>query len=188
VQVIAERKRSVILDLETTGFSPHRGDRVIEIGAVAIICGEIVAEFQSLIRVPRSIPWQVSQVHGITGAMLVGQPLPEEIFPEFCNFIDGSILVAHNARFDLTFLRYELRRLGMALDNRHRCTLELARRHLPHLPDHRLATVARHLLGPLPAETRLHRALDDARLTARVWMAMGGEIRARQAAPLRTFI
>lgn len=173
--VVAKRKRSIVLDLETTGFSPHRGDRVIEIGAVAVACGEIVAEFQSLIRVPRAIPWQASQVHGITDAMLVGQPLPEEVYPELYDFIGGSTLVAHNARFDLTFLRYELGLLGMGLNNRHLCTLELARRHLPHLPDHRLETVARHLLGSLPTEIRLHRALDDARLTARVWMAMGEE-------------
>jgi DNA polymerase-3 subunit epsilon len=172
--VVAKNKRIVVLDLETTGFSPHRGDRVIEIGAVAVICGVVVAEFQSLIRVPRAIPWQASRVHGITDEMLAGQPSPEEIFPEFCDFIGGSTLVAHNARFDLSFLRYELRLLGLGLNNNHLCTLELARRRLPHLPDHRLETVARHLLGQLPAETRLHRALDDARLAARVWMAMEG--------------
>jgi DNA polymerase-3 subunit epsilon len=172
--MVAKKKRSIVLDFETTGFSPHKGDRVIEIGAVAVACGEIVGEFQSLVQVPRAIPWQASRVHGITDAMLAGQPLPEEIFRKFYDFIGGSTLVAHNARFDLTFLRYELGRLGMGLSNRHRCTLELARRQLPHLTDHRLETVARHLLGPLPAETRLHRALDDARLTARVWLAMGG--------------
>jgi DNA polymerase-3 subunit epsilon len=171
-RMVAKKKRSVVLDLETTGFSPHRGDRVIEIGAVAVAAGEIVAEFQSLIRVPRAIPWQASQVHGITDAMLAGQPLPEKVYPELYEFIGGSTLVAHNARFDLTFLRYELGLLGLALNNRHLCTLELARRRLPHLDNHRLETIARHLLGPLPVETRLHRAFDDARLTARVWLAM----------------
>ena len=172
--MVAKIKRSVVFDLETTGFSPQRGDRVIEIGAVAVISGEVVAEFQSLIRVPRAIPWQASQVHGITDAMLDGQPLPEEVYPDFCDFLGANTLVAHNARFDLPFLAHEFGRLGMGLRNRHICTLQLARRRLPHLSDHRLETVARHLLGPLPAETRLHRALDDARLTARVWMAMGG--------------
>jgi DNA polymerase-3 subunit epsilon len=172
--MLTKRKRSVVLDLETTGFSPFRGDRVIEIGAVAIISGEIVAEFQSLIRAPRAIPWQASQVHGITDAMLAGQPLPEEVYPAFCDFIGRSSLVAHNARFDLAFLQYEFGLLGLALNNRRLCTLEMARRRLPHLPNHRLETVARHLLGPIPAETCLHRALDDARLTARVWMELEG--------------
>jgi DNA polymerase-3 subunit epsilon len=133
-----------------------------------------VAEFQSLVRAPRTIPWQASRVHGITDAMLVGQPLPEEVFPKFRDFIGKNTLVAHNASFDISFLEYEFGRLGMDLENSHRCTLELARRHLRHLPNHRLATVAHHLLGPLPADTCLHRALDDARLTARVWMAMEG--------------
>lgn len=164
----------VVLDLETTGFSPHRGDRIIEIGAVAVAHGEIVAEFQTLIRVPRSIPWQASRVHGITDRMLAGQPLPEDVYPAFRDFIGESLLVAHNARFDLSFLRHEFGRLGMELSNRHGCTLERARRTLPRLTDHRLETVARYLLGALPEEMRLHRALDDARLTARVWLAMEG--------------
>jgi DNA polymerase-3 subunit epsilon len=132
--MLAKRKRSVVLDLETTGFSPFRGDRVIEVGAIANFSGEIVAEFQSLIRAPRAIPWQSSQVHGITDAMLADQPLPDEVYPAFCDFIGRSSLVAHNARFDLTFLRYELGRLGLALNNGHFCTLELARRHLPQSP------------------------------------------------------
>jgi len=164
--------RSIVIDLETTGFSPHRGDRVIEIGAVAVERGELVDEFQTLIQVPRSIPWQASRVHGITDQMLAGQPLPEEAFPALRDFMGGSVLVAHNARFDLPFLRHEFGRLGLGLSNRYVCTLELARRCLPRLPDHRLATVARHLLSDLPDDLRLHRALGDARLTAQVWLAM----------------
>ncbi len=164
--------RSIVIDLETTGFLPQRGDRVIEIGAVVVERGELVDEFQTLIQVPRSIPRQAFRVHGITDQMLAGQPLPEEVFPALLDFIGGNVLVAHNARFDLPFLRHEFGRLGLGFPNRHVCTLELARRRLPRLPDHRLATVARHLLGDLPDDLRLHRALDDARLTARVWLAM----------------
>jgi DNA polymerase-3 subunit epsilon len=167
--------RVVVLDLETTGFSPLKGDRVIEIGAVAVAFGEIEAEFQTLIRVPRLIPWQASRVHGITDEMLAGRPLPEEIYPAFRDFIGGSVLVAHNARFDLSFLAHEFGRLGMGLANRHICTLRLARKRFPGLPDHRLETVARHILGSLEDEMRLHRALEDARLTARVWLAMEGK-------------
>ncbi len=164
--------RSVVIDLETTGLSPIRGERVIEVGAVAVESGDVVDEFHSLIQVPRRIPWQAARLHGITGEMLVGQPLPEEVYPALRNFIGGSTLVAHNAPFDLSFLRHELGRLGFRLPNRHVCTLELARRRFPRLDNHRLETVARHLLGALPDNTRLHRALDDARLTAQVWVAM----------------
>jgi DNA polymerase-3 subunit epsilon len=164
----------VVIDLETTGFSPLRGDRVIEVGAVAVESGVTAEEFHTLVRVSRTIPRQASLVHGITDRMLDGQPLPQEVYPAFRDFIGGSTLVAHNAQFDLAFLAHELGRLGMSLPNRHICTLRLARRRLPRLPNHRLETVYRHLFGGLPEGNRQHRALDDARLTAMVWLALAG--------------
>ena len=98
--------RYVALDVETTGLSPKNGDRVIEIGAVAIEDRCIVAEFSSLIDVDKMIPWQVQQVHGITNEMLEGEPKSDEVLPKFYKFIAGSILVAHNASFDIRFLRH----------------------------------------------------------------------------------
>lgn len=165
--------RYVVIDVETTGLSPGYGDRVIEIGAVAVDGCEIMAEFGSLVQVDKNIPRHVSRIHGITNDMLVDQPLPDEVYPALRDFIGGALLVAHNARFDVAFLRHEFGQLGLRFDNRSVCTLELARRRLPRLPDHRLETVCRHLFGGLPEGTRLHRALDDARLTARVWWELG---------------
>lgn len=162
----------VVIDVETTGLSPGNGDRVIEVGAVAMREGTVIAEFTSLIRVPKPIPQHVSRIHGITNKMLVDEPPPDDVYPALRVFIGSSVLVAHNARFDLGFLRHEFGRLGLPFANRSVCTLELARRRFPRLPDHRLATVARCLLGDLSDDMRLHRALDDARLTARVWLAM----------------
>jgi len=81
-------------------------------------------------------------------------------------------LVAHNAKFDVKFLRYELSRLGRRLSNRSICTLKLSKKRFPELPNHTLGTVARHVLGEVPPDLQRHRALDDARLTARVWLAM----------------
>jgi DNA polymerase III subunit epsilon len=106
--------------------------------------------------------------------MLRGQPPPDVVLAAFRDYIDGALLVAHNARFDMAFLRHEFSRLKWPLTNRSSCTLELSRRRLPRLPNHRLETVARHLLGELPAQTRRHRALDDARLTAQVWLRLKG--------------
>ena len=169
------RKSGIVaIDLETTGFSPFRGDRVIEVGAVVVESGVIAKEFHTLVRVPRTIPRQAWRVHGITDRMLDGQPLPEKVYPAFRDFIADRTLVAHNAQFDLAFLAHELARLGMALPNRSVCTLRLARRRLPGLPDHRLETVYRHLFGGFPRGIRQHRALDDAQLTAMVWLALGG--------------
>ncbi len=165
--------RIVVLDLETTGLSPVKGDRVIEIGALAIECGEVCGTFQSFVNPRRKIPWQASRVHGITDGMLAGQPFPEDAYPALYEFISDSLLVAHNAKFDLSFLQHEFRFLGMSLDNPFLCTLLMARKRYPYLPNHRLETVALHVLGTLPVERR-HRALSDAVLTARVLLAMKG--------------
>ncbi len=159
--------------METTGFSPKSGDRVIEIGAVAIENQGIIAEFSSLIDVDKIIPWQVQQVHGITNEMLEGEPKPDEVWSEFYKFIAGSILVAHNASFDISFLRHEFALLGMSLNNRSLCTLKMSRNLYPHLPNHKLETVSRYLLGKSCRQMQMHRALDDARLAAMIWLEMG---------------
>ena len=165
--------RYVALDVETTGFSPKNGDRVIEIGAVAIEDRCIIAEFSSLIDVDKRIPWQVQQVHGITNKMLSGEPKPDEVLPEFYEFITGSILVAHNASFDISFLKHEFALLGMSLNNRSLCTLKMSRNLYPHLPNHKLETVSRYLFGRSANQMQRHRALDDAKLAAMIWLEMG---------------
>ena len=165
--------RYIALDVETTGFSPQNGDRVIEIGAVAIKNHGIVDEFSSLIDVDKMIPWQVQQVHGITNEMLGGEPKPDEVWSEFYEFITGSILVAHNASFDIGFLRHEFALLGMSLNNRSLCTLKMSRKLYPHLPNHKLETVSRYLLGKSCEQMQMHRALDDAKLAGMIWLEMG---------------
>ena len=162
----------VAFDVETTGMSPSRGHRIIEIGAVRIIGGELREEFHSLIDCGESVSIAAQRIHGITKAMLHGQPQPVEVYSRFRAFIGKATLAAHNARFDLSFLRNEFSRLGWPLPNRTLCTLGACRRHLHALPDYRLETVARRLLGPLPPGSHLHRALEDARLVARVWGAL----------------
>jgi len=158
--------------VETTGLSARNGDRVIEIGAVAIEGQSIVDEFSSLIDVDKRIPWRVQQVHGITNEMLSGEPKPDEVLPEFYEFITGSILVAHNASFDIGFLRHEFALLGMSLNNRSLCTLKMSRKLYPYLPNHKLGTVSRYLLGKSCRQMQIHRALDDAKLAAMIWLEM----------------
>lgn len=167
-------QRYVVVDVETTGLSPRYGARVIEIGAVAIANGRITEEFHTLINIESPIPKAVQRIHGITDAMLIGKPKPHDIIPVFHAFIKDSILIAHNARFDLSFIRHEFARLNMTLTNDHLCTLKLSRNRYPHLPSHKLEAVARHILRDLPENLKLHRALNDARLTARMWMEMMG--------------
>jgi len=167
-----ETYQYVALDVETTGLSPQNGDRVIEIGAVAIENQSIIAEFSSLIDIDKRIPWQVQQVHGITNEMLEGEPKPDEVWSEFYNFITKSTLVAHNASFDVGFLRHEFALLGMSLNNRFLCTLKMSRKLYPDLSNHKLETVGRYLLGRSCERMQRHRALDDAKLAAMIWLEM----------------
>ncbi len=172
----------IFIDLETTGLNPRRGHRVIEVGAVIVRDGMIRDVFHSLVNPSRSISASASKVHGITGEKLRNQPAPEEVFPELKNTIGRKVLAAHNAPFDMAFLRMEFGRLGIVLDNTYICTLELSRRYFPDLPNHKLGTIYHHLFkmseGISGDESRTesqiqeHRVLDDARMAAAIWQAM----------------
>src|SRR5208337_4888218 len=98
-------------------------------------------------------------------------PEAKEVMTLFKDFIGTSTLVAHNAPFDVGFLQWECMRVGLLLNSRYRCTLKMSRRHFPSLPDYKLETVARHLGIPVDEGWR-HRALDDARMTAKIWIEM----------------
>jgi DNA polymerase III subunit epsilon len=166
--------RHVVVDLETTGLSPRQGHRIIEIGAVAVEDGTVTKEFTTLIDPGVPIPVEVQAIHGITDEMLEGSPKPEEALPRFREFIGDSALVAHNAAFEVTFLRHELARLKLGLPNHHVCTLEMSRRILPRLPDYTLETIYLHLFPDPTFLRQNHRALDDARMTAKIWLAITG--------------
>jgi DNA polymerase III subunit epsilon len=172
---MAKPDEIVAFDVETTGLSPHRGHRVIEIGAVRIVNGTFNEEFHSLIDCGVSISMSAQRIHGITPAMLRGQPSPAVAFAAFRAFIGQALLAAHNARFDMSFLRHEFGRLGWPLTNRAVCTLEACRQKIRYLPDYRLETVVQRLFGPLPTGNRRHRALEDAHLVARLWVALWDE-------------
>jgi DNA polymerase-3 subunit epsilon len=167
-------RRYIVIDVETSGISPLRGNRVLEIAAVELRGTEIVAEYTSLINVSCSIHPAAARIHGISPSMLCDAPGPEKVWAAFLQFVGRSPLIAHNAQFDTGFIRHELALLGLALPNKSICTLMLTRRRFPRLDSHRLESVARHVLGGIPDDCRLHRALGDARLTARMWLALNG--------------
>src|SRR5271169_1516513 len=134
-------RRTVVFDVETTGLSPEAGDRVIELGAVALKEKIIVDEFHSLISVDRPIHPDAQRIHRITNKMLSGQPRPEQVIPEFHAFIKDSILVAHNANFDMRFISSELARLKLGFRNACFCTMMIGRNMFPELPRHNLETM-----------------------------------------------
>jgi DNA polymerase-3 subunit epsilon len=156
----------VVVDLETTGLSPGV-DRITEIGAVKVRGGEVLGELQTLVHPGRPIPPAVTAVTGIDDRLVRGAPPVEAVLPTWLEFARDAVLVAHNARFDTSFLDAELRRHGyppmghVVLD-----TARIARRVLAdEVRDVRLMTLARHLHARVLPE---HRALTDARATVDV--------------------
>lgn len=154
----------VVFDFETTGLD-SRCDRIIEVGAQKIINFEVVDEFSSFVQVENKLSSVVTQLTGITQEMLVGQPSVEEVLPSFFDFIDGSILLAHNASFDMNFLKAEAYRLGIDLDWSAFCSLKLARKFLPDLESKSLDALADYY--NLTFESR-HRSIGDVKVTVSV--------------------
>ncbi len=163
----------VVLDLETTGSRPGPA-KITEIGAVRLEGLREVGHFHALVNPQRPIPPFITHITGITQEMVAGAPRIDEIMPELLSFLDGAIIVAHNAPFDVSFLNYELRRLnGKKLGEGAFDTLPLARLLAPGLPNYRLGTVAEALGAPVSA---CHRALADARATAHVFRVLVGRL------------
>jgi DNA polymerase-3 subunit epsilon len=162
--------RTVVLDIETTGLSPEHGDRVIEVGAIALEGKSIVNEFHSLIDTERPIDPDAGRIHRITKYMLCGQPKAEYVFQKFHRFIEESVLVAHYAAFDLSFIAHEFGRLKLDLRQPYLCTLALGRKMFPDLDRHDLGSLYRHLYNS-EAEIK-HRALEDAKVTAKIWIKL----------------
>jgi len=167
----------VVVDLETTGGrttagEDTRADAITEIGAVKVRGGVVLGEFATLVDPQRSIPPQIVQLTGITSAMVCDAPTIEAVLPMFLEFAGDSVLVAHNAGFDIGFLRAAAQRCDIAWPRpRVLCTVRLARRVLSReeAPSVRLAALAR--LFAVAAQPT-HRALDDARATVEVLHAL----------------
>jgi DNA polymerase-3 subunit epsilon len=155
-----------VVDLETTGGSPT-DCRITEIGAVKVRGGERLASFASLVNPQISIPPFITHLTGIDDFLVAAEPPIEEVLPSFVEFVRGCVFVAHNARFDFTFLNVALDRLEYPpLPAPPICTARLARRIVwPDVPNVRLQTLARYFRTRV---TPIHRALADAEACAEV--------------------
>ncbi|MBK1732888.1 exonuclease domain-containing protein [Thiococcus pfennigii] len=154
----------VVIDFETTGLSPDHGDRATEIAAVLIREGQIVARYQSLMNAGRRIPAFITQLTGITDAMVRAAPPASQVMAEVADFVGDHPLIAHNAAFDRRFWEAELRRIGRCSAQPFACSMLLARRLLPEAPNHKLGTLAE--FARLPVTGRSHRAQADAEMAA----------------------
>ena len=158
----------VVIDFETTGLSPARGARATEVAAVKIHDGEIIETFQSLMNGGAYVPSEIEQLTGITNSMIRKAPSSTRIMKELSNFIDGAPLVAHNARFDRTFMEAEYAHARIVSVPSFACTMKLARRIYPTAPNFRLQSILE--FADIPHQRKFHRALADATATAQLWL------------------
>jgi DNA polymerase-3 subunit alpha (Gram-positive type) len=174
----------VVFDLETTGAKTPPC-RITEIGAYRVQNGVITDEFHTLVNPETPIPIFISQLTGISDAMVRHAPKFGEIAADFLGFIGDSVLVAHNAHFDIRFLNHEIGRIHdeYRLANPHLCTVQLSRNLLPHIENHRLNTVAQYFNVAL---INHHRASEDARATAHIFVNLLSELRQRGVSDLAT--
>lgn len=161
--------RYIIFDLETTGLSAAT-ERIIEIGAVKVENGEISESFDLFVDPEKAITPEITRLTSITNEMVAGAPKEAEALEQFFRFCDGcDILVAHNADFDMGFLRAAIRRCGREEDPVQIDTLVMARAMYPELKKHKLDTIAERL-GV--TQKHHHRADDDARVLAEIFLKM----------------
>ena len=169
----------VIFDTETTGFSPAN-DRLVELGAVKVRDGKKLGEKTWLINPKRYIPWYVQNVHHISPEMLKDKPTFAEVYPEFLEFIDGSVLIAHNAPFDIRMMSAEAQRNNLpAPKNAVLDSLALFRNWHPDFESHTVADLIEHL-GLSTEGMHAHRATDDSLF---VYFAIQKEMESRSDNP-----
>jgi DNA polymerase III epsilon subunit family exonuclease len=160
----------VVVDVEATGAKTPP-NRLIELGAYRIRGGRIVDKFLQLVNPEIPIPRFVVTLTGISNEMVRQAPVFADVAPQWLDFVSDSVLVAHNAPFDTSFLNHEISRVypGHRMVNPHLCTVRLSRRVLPEIANHRLDTIADHFSIPIISR---HRAGSDALATAEIFLLL----------------
>ena len=158
----------VVFDIETTGFSPVN-NRIIEIGAVKVRGGQVTERFSTFVNPQVPIPFEIEKLTSIRDDMVMDAPLIEEVLPQFLEFCQGCILVAHNAGFDMSFMQENARRQNLPMEHAYIDTVGIARVLLPNQAKHTLDAVAKTLNISLENH---HRAVDDAECTAWIFIKL----------------
>lgn len=155
-----------VFDIETTGLS-NINDEIIEIGAVKIKEGKIIDTFETFVNPKIPISSFITKLTGIDESMVKDAPSIEEILPKFLEFASNSVLVAHNANFDVSFIKSKAKKFNLNVNNAVLDTLELSRHLYKDLKNYKLDTLAEHLQVKLEHH---HRAVDDAMATAEIFI------------------
>ena len=156
----------VVFDIETTGFSPDV-NHIIEIGAVKVENGKIVDRFSSFVNPQVPIPYRIEELTHINDSMVLDAPTIDVVLPQFLKFCEGCVMVAHNADFDVSFIKRKAANLGMEFAPTYVDTVAMARYLLPSLNRFKLDTVAKAVGVNLDNH---HRAVDDAACTAEIFV------------------
>jgi DNA polymerase-3 subunit alpha (Gram-positive type) len=160
---------AVLFDIETTGLDPVANE-ITEIGALLIKGSELKDMFCTLIKPQTPISAEITRLTGIDDELVKDAPTISEALPQFLNFVGPLPLIAHNADFDVSFIREQVRKVkGIELPNSIYCTLKLSRKILPGLKNYKLHTIGEHF--GLTVANR-HRAIGDAELTFQVWQKL----------------
>ena len=169
-----------VLDLETTGFS-FRTEKITEIGIMKVKNGEVIDEFECFVNPEKPIPQRVVEVTHITDDMVKDAETIDKVLPKVLKFVGDSVIVAHNADFDVGFLKYNAKQLGLSLENTYLDTLRLAKELFPDYKKYKLGVIAENLgIEVLVA----HRALDDVDTTVKVFKVMIEKLKAKGAETL----
>jgi len=166
-----------VLDLETTGFS-FRTEKITEVGIMKIKNGEILDKFSCFVNPEKPIPERVIEVTNITNDMVKDAETIDKVMPKILDFIGDSVLVAHNADFDIGFLKYNAKVLNLTLENTYIDTLRLAKDLFPTYKKYKLGIIAENL--GIKVEVA-HRALDDVDTTVKVFNIMLDMLKERGA-------
>ena len=158
----------VVFDIETTGFSPV-SNRIIEIGAVKVVNGEIADKFSTFVNPQVPIPYHIEKLTGINDSMVMDAPVIEEVLPQFMEFCKDAVMVAHNASFDMSFIKENVMRQQLNKTFTYADTLGIARVLFPNQAKHTLDAVCKTMGISLENH---HRAVDDAGATAEIFVKM----------------
>jgi DNA polymerase-3 subunit epsilon len=158
----------VFVDVETTGMSPQRA-RVIEVAAIRVEHGEIIDSLTSLIDPGTPIPYPITQITGITNSDVAGKPSFDDIADRLQQLCEGAVFVAHNVRFDYSFLRQEFEYAGLPFSPRQICTVKLSRALYPAMTRHRLSDLIEYHNFSF---VNRHRAYDDALVLVQFWQKL----------------
>ena len=177
-----------VIDFETTGVSPGQGARATEVAIVLLEQGQVVDRFQSLMNTGAWIPPFITQLTGITNAMVNAAPDAAGVMADAARFVGDAPMVAHNASFDSKFWQAELALAGVAAPHPFACTVLLSRRLYPQAPSHKLGTLVDY--HGLPRTGQAHRALADAEMAAALLARIQHDLRTqwRVAEPSYTLL